>query len=297
MDSHQPYQCSQCTNQEHLKLCARCRIARYCGPDCQKAVWKKHKHRCVDPSARVSASVVALEQPVNPALPSNPLGLRTQPTTTDADKEAISGGMFALLLDAVNDPLGAAAIDGDRKNRKSENLYKGTSEEIMSSLKTWVYDRLRAHDQAKAIRITSQSVASITLPTLRIMTMMSQGKMPLDTKLPPNWLLLAAESDQLDEAAKYMDQRAGYEHYKGDWLYKSLIHALELPADHGHSRFPNAQSKPDSYIIATLLALGVQGVDEGMFWELEDWQDELKLRANAAALQKIQDEIDLMRGA
>ena len=35
--------CGHCGNSENLKTCNRCRLTRYCGPECQKADWKKHK--------------------------------------------------------------------------------------------------------------------------------------------------------------------------------------------------------------------------------------------------------------
>lgn len=71
---------------------------------------------------------------------------------------------------------------------------------------------------------------------------------------------------------------------RGEWLHKSLL--KKLPADHDYrSRFhhDNFRCEPDNDIIASLLVLGVEGIDEGSFWDLEDAQDELKLRANDAA--------------
>ena len=34
------------TNPIQLKSCANCLVARYCGPDCQRADWKQHKGQC-----------------------------------------------------------------------------------------------------------------------------------------------------------------------------------------------------------------------------------------------------------
>ncbi|KAK7062049.1 MYND-type domain-containing protein [Favolaschia claudopus] len=31
-----------------LLICSRCRIARYCSPECQKADWKKHRDNCIN---------------------------------------------------------------------------------------------------------------------------------------------------------------------------------------------------------------------------------------------------------
>jgi len=41
--------CSACAASPATFLCARCDSARYCGADCQKAAWKKHKLSCVPP--------------------------------------------------------------------------------------------------------------------------------------------------------------------------------------------------------------------------------------------------------
>lgn len=38
--------CGHCGKSENLKTCNRCRLTRYCGPECQKADWKKHKATC-----------------------------------------------------------------------------------------------------------------------------------------------------------------------------------------------------------------------------------------------------------
>jgi|SaaInlV_125m_DNA_1040241.scaffolds.fasta_scaffold11359_2 hypothetical protein len=38
--------CGHCGKSENLKTCNRCGLTRYCGPECQKADWKKHKVTC-----------------------------------------------------------------------------------------------------------------------------------------------------------------------------------------------------------------------------------------------------------
>lgn len=70
---------------------------------------------------------------------------------------------------------------------------------------------------------------------------------------------------------------------RGTWLHKSLL--KKVPADHDYrSRFHHGQVRctPENDIVASLLALGVAGIDEGSFWDLEDARDELKLQANDA---------------
>jgi hypothetical protein len=38
-----------------LKKCGRCRAARYCGADCQRAAWRTHKAACDAAAARLAA--------------------------------------------------------------------------------------------------------------------------------------------------------------------------------------------------------------------------------------------------
>lgn len=88
------------------------------------------------------------------------------------------------------------------------------------------------------------------------------------------------------DAKQYMDLRAEGQALRGEWLHKSLL--KKLPADHDYrSRFHHDQVRcaPENDIVASLLALGVEGIDEGSFWDLEDAQDELKLQANEAAFK------------
>lgn len=40
---------------KEFKRCSRCRKARYCGPECQKAHWKEHKAHCTPPSSGAGA--------------------------------------------------------------------------------------------------------------------------------------------------------------------------------------------------------------------------------------------------
>ncbi|KAI9005744.1 hypothetical protein DFJ74DRAFT_712777 [Hyaloraphidium curvatum] len=38
--------CDRCGAEGKLKRCSRCGVARYCGPQCQRAAWKEHKDKC-----------------------------------------------------------------------------------------------------------------------------------------------------------------------------------------------------------------------------------------------------------
>ena len=42
--------CNACGSPANLKVCARCRVARYCSAECQKRAWKTgHKEQCMKP--------------------------------------------------------------------------------------------------------------------------------------------------------------------------------------------------------------------------------------------------------
>ncbi|KAJ6466701.1 hypothetical protein C8R47DRAFT_1025090, partial [Mycena vitilis] len=46
--SHDPcYRCNQ-PGDPKLRTCARCHVARYCSPECQRQDWKTHKKNCTD---------------------------------------------------------------------------------------------------------------------------------------------------------------------------------------------------------------------------------------------------------
>ncbi|THH29888.1 hypothetical protein EUX98_g4319 [Antrodiella citrinella] len=52
-----PNVCAHCGDQgqKAMSTCARCKLVRYCGKDCQKAAWRIHKRVCKAPSARMKA--------------------------------------------------------------------------------------------------------------------------------------------------------------------------------------------------------------------------------------------------
>eukprot|EP00026_Physarum_polycephalum_P007141 Phypoly_transcript_07196.p1 GENE.Phypoly_transcript_07196~~Phypoly_transcript_07196.p1 ORF type:complete len:492 (+),score=58.38 Phypoly_transcript_07196:100-1575(+) len=46
------YQCAQCgapDSQKKLLVCSRCKLVKYCSPECQRSHWKKHKPECNKP--------------------------------------------------------------------------------------------------------------------------------------------------------------------------------------------------------------------------------------------------------
>lgn len=42
--------CAHCGTTEHLVRCSRCEVTAYCGKECQKKHWKKHKKVCKEPN-------------------------------------------------------------------------------------------------------------------------------------------------------------------------------------------------------------------------------------------------------
>ena len=62
-------QCAACSARGmHFKLCAACRTASYCGPECQRAAWKGHKVACrAAVAAREHATLVNLPGDVSEA--------------------------------------------------------------------------------------------------------------------------------------------------------------------------------------------------------------------------------------
>mmetsp|Transcript_21873 Transcript_21873/g.67863 ORF Transcript_21873/g.67863 Transcript_21873/m.67863 type:complete len:80 (+) Transcript_21873:615-854(+) len=38
--------CLGCGETKQLKLCSRCRVARFCGPTCARGMWPRHKKGC-----------------------------------------------------------------------------------------------------------------------------------------------------------------------------------------------------------------------------------------------------------
>lgn len=63
-----------------LFLCGRCKLARYCGAECQRAHWAEHKPYCNRVGSEIYYKIPqTVNGPVDAAMPSNPLNLRVQP--------------------------------------------------------------------------------------------------------------------------------------------------------------------------------------------------------------------------
>lgn len=46
-------ECGGCHKKDNLKTCSRCGLAQFCGEECQRNVWKKHKPWCRAPKTKV----------------------------------------------------------------------------------------------------------------------------------------------------------------------------------------------------------------------------------------------------
>ena len=60
--------CRRCV--ENLKVCSKCKMARYCGPSCQKAAWFVHKKCCkvvaeLRPFLKEETNILVEECPFN----------------------------------------------------------------------------------------------------------------------------------------------------------------------------------------------------------------------------------------
>ena len=94
-------QCDHCAvyprQQGTLKICSRCRVAKYCSQECQRAAWKQHKKLChpCNLNAEVSrirvfcSLFLATKNPV----PKTP--------TQKIEKERERGGSYAFIVHPV----------------------------------------------------------------------------------------------------------------------------------------------------------------------------------------------------
>ncbi|KUI56158.1 hypothetical protein VP1G_03453 [Cytospora mali] len=281
------YHCAQCKlKPDKTSLCSRCRTTRYCNSTCQKAHWPTHKKICVEVRGAHGKPSSPIDMAVDPADPSNPLRLHTQPHLTDTQMEVLAGcrlpmppgpvsnlrcGRQKALEENRADPLFGRACAWDKCGERDEDLHQGSVEELVGLLREWVYDRERNNLDIKAIRIYSQSISSRVIQRVQI------GDLPTRSQTEEG-MRLAQVAIQVRE---YTECRQTKQNIIGKWLHESLL--KKLPADHDYSRFEFAICEPDKYIVATLLALHADGIDEGSFWELEDYIDGQKLKANSVA--------------
>lgn len=90
--------CSYCETNERAKMktCARCRVARYCSADCQRADWPRHKPGCTAPGTREPDFTRA---PANAAIDGRPLEFRLRRGRT---MRVAVGGAIDVPLSALH---------------------------------------------------------------------------------------------------------------------------------------------------------------------------------------------------
>lgn len=165
-----PYRCSQCDQKPpSLSLCGRCKTARYCDHDCQKAAWPTHKAICVDVHGPNYYHVPPMKTGVDPAGPSNPLQLRTRPSLSDEEilklstcegvvpTNGLSVAQIKAMREVASNRIHISAVRWVFRGEKDEDLCRKDQDEIAVLLKEWVYERSRTFAQIKALRIRAQS--------------------------------------------------------------------------------------------------------------------------------------------
>ena len=100
---------------------------------------------CVDVTGKLSKVAPQMEEPVDPADPSNPLKLRTQPILSDARLNLLAGtnieppagqnvsrAQTKALMEAANDDLLLQARKWDLGGRKARDLHHGSKRSWLS---------------------------------------------------------------------------------------------------------------------------------------------------------------------
>ncbi|KUI73390.1 hypothetical protein VM1G_09019 [Cytospora mali] len=238
---------------------------------------------CVEARGAHSKPLGPMEMAVDPADPSNPLRLHTQPQLTETQMEILAGcnlpmpprpagnlscGRKKALEENRANPLFCRACTWDKCGERDEDLHQGSVDELVGLLRAWVYERENSNLDIKAIRIYSQSISSRVIQRVQI------GDLPSRSQTEEGMRLAQV-------AIQVREYRQVRQNVIGKWLHESLL--KKLPADHDCSRFEFGICEPDKYIVATLLELHADGIDEGSFWELEDHIDGQKLKANSVA--------------
>lgn len=309
-----PYKCDCCGAQpDPLSLCAKCRTVRYCNTDCQKKHWRQHKKSCVDVDKIYSYEAPAGLEKFDPSDPSNPLNLRSQPTVTEEELDDMAdfcphheGGAIVKAHDDILDKQGVshldAALEWDNWGRPDTitMLSKDTKDKLIRTLRDWVYRQEVKHEQLKAVKLCSET-------SIRALKAIADRSGSLSLADFTQYTRLVAREDQASRAhevgghpvssrhflcgvtvldgkvltnnrSQYLIARSELETLEGRWLHESLL--KHLPSDHDYSRFSTAADKLKGQIVASLLTLGVKGIDEASFLNLEDWVDFQKVQAN-----------------
>lgn len=105
-----PPACGHCGASGAEFICSRCRKARFCGPECQRGAWQRHRLECSSPAAEQAAAA--------PSQPSVPSALRLPPAgrlaTVYPNVGAAQGGVDVWLpghWDGIRDAIAKAVLN------------------------------------------------------------------------------------------------------------------------------------------------------------------------------------------
>lgn len=314
-----------------LFLCGRCKLARYCGADCQRAHWDTHRDYCVRVGSDAYYQVPRIPNlPVDVSLPSNPLDLRTQPPLLTAEhvaalcaREKAARDKFAVkrrededFEDKVwyvapsiedEDPLLKTALawrkSGNDSAARVAHLARRSKEDLVELLRRNIYEQLQTNDELKALCMMNQ-VNQMRATALRERAFAGYpacSEAQVRAQIREMISEMRASKDWSLDCINATDWLYGFkqcEHMKAEWLLHSLLALNPLPAH--PQRSPASLLTEDRLqetgvakkIIRVLIAMGARGIDEGHFWELDDRRDSLRLTVHHEAVSRTTDPWD-----
>lgn len=247
-----------------LFLCGRCKLARYCGNDCQRSHWETHKEYCIRVGSNIYYEVPEIpDLPHDVALPTNPLNLRHQPPLLTPEhiaalcaKEQVAREQFATKkredetfedkvwyvaphIEAF-DPLLKKALawlkSGNDSSARIAHLAGESKEDLVELLRRNIYEQIRTNDELKALSMMNQSnQLHATAVRKRIFGEQdgrhSSERIPEIQRQEMMPEMVAARDASLDciKATDYMYGFKQCEHIKAEWLLHSLLAKNPLP--------------------------------------------------------------------
>lgn len=171
------YSCANCHRKANdLQLCPECKAIRYCDDGCRSGNHAYHETHCHLPGKLPWQETIipTFSGPLNPAHPSNPLQLRSQPVLTPEALDALrtydcppppaghNWGQAKLTAELKKRPdsklqFRAADWFDAAEEKKSELLcHEKTKEELVKMLREWVYERTKVAEEDRAYVIAVQ---------------------------------------------------------------------------------------------------------------------------------------------